>query len=194
MFLSVLSLLWVLILNGYNFFFLATPHSLQDLNSLTGDQTQAPSSEKAWWVLITGPQENFRWVDIDFAKYLLCLVCWFGKWFWSSNIESALQSLNKLHLVVIYHPFYVLLSSCVHACMLSCFSCVRLFVTLWTIAHQASLSLGYSRQKYWSGLPCPPPGVSSWLRDWTWISCIASRFFTAQPVRKLHCWVQQYIN
>ena len=47
---------------------------------------------------------------------------------------------------MIYHPFYVLLSLCVHAYMLSCFSCVRLFVILWTIAHQASLSLGYSRQ------------------------------------------------
>ena len=30
--------------------------------------------------------------------------------------------------------------------------------TLWTIAHQASLSMGFSRQQYWSGLPFPPPG------------------------------------
>ena len=29
---------------------------------------------------------------------------------------------------------------------------------LWTIAHQAPLSMGFSRQEYWSGLPCPPPG------------------------------------
>ena len=28
----------------------------------------------------------------------------------------------------------------------------------WTVAHQASLSVGFSRQEYWSGLPCPPPG------------------------------------
>ena len=32
------------------------------------------------------------------------------------------------------------------------------FVTPWTVAHQAPLSMGFSRQKYWSGLPCPPPG------------------------------------
>ena len=38
------------------------------------------------------------------------------------------------------------------------FSQVRLFVTLWTIARQASLSMGLSRQEYCSGLPCPPPG------------------------------------
>ena len=30
--------------------------------------------------------------------------------------------------------------------------------TPWTIARQAPLSMGFSRQKYWSGLPCPPPG------------------------------------
>ena len=45
----------------------------------------------------------------------------------------------------------------VHACMLSHFSCVRLFETLWTVASQAPLSIGFSRQEYWSRLPCPPP-------------------------------------
>ena len=43
------------------------------------------------------------------------------------------------------------------ACVLSCFSQVRLFATLWTEAHQASLSKGFSRQEYWSRLPGPPP-------------------------------------
>ena len=45
-----------------------------------------------------------------------------------------------------------------HACMLSRYSRVQLFVTLWTVAHQAPMSMGFSRQEYWSGLPCPPPG------------------------------------
>ena len=35
---------------------------------------------------------------------------------------------------------------------------VRLFATPWTIAHQAPLSMGLSREEYWSGLPCPSPG------------------------------------
>ena len=35
---------------------------------------------------------------------------------------------------------------------------VQLFVTLWTVAHQASLSVGFSRQEYWSRFPCSPPG------------------------------------
>ena len=42
--------------------------------------------------------------------------------------------------------------------MLSYFSHVWLFTTLWTIAHKALQSMGFSRQEYWSGLPCPPPG------------------------------------
>ena len=37
-------------------------------------------------------------------------------------------------------------------------SCVRFFVTPRTVARQAPLSMGFSRQEYWSGLPCPPPG------------------------------------
>ena len=45
----------------------------------------------------------------------------------------------------------------VRACMLSRFSCVWLFVTLWIVASQAPLSIVFSRQEYWSGLPCPPP-------------------------------------
>ena len=43
-------------------------------------------------------------------------------------------------------------------CMLSRFSHVQLFATLLIVAHQAPLSLGFSRQEYWSGLPGPPPG------------------------------------
>ena len=37
-------------------------------------------------------------------------------------------------------------------------SSVRLFATPWTVAHQPPLSMGFSSQKYWSGLPRPPPG------------------------------------
>ena len=44
------------------------------------------------------------------------------------------------------------------ACVLSGFSCAWLFATLWTVGHQAPLSMGFSRQEHWNGLPCPPPG------------------------------------
>ena len=42
--------------------------------------------------------------------------------------------------------------------VLSCFSCIQIFVTRWTVACQAPLSMGFSRQEYWSGLPFPSPG------------------------------------
>ena len=42
--------------------------------------------------------------------------------------------------------------------MLSHFICVRMFVTLQTVAYLAPLSMGFSRQEYYSGFPCPPPG------------------------------------
>ena len=45
-----------------------------------------------------------------------------------------------------------------HMRVLSLFSHVQLFATLWTVAHQTPLSMGFSRQEDWSGLPCPPPG------------------------------------
>ena len=47
---------------------------------------------------------------------------------------------------------------CVYMCVLSHFDRVLLFATLWTIAHQAPLSMGFSRQECWSGLTCPSPG------------------------------------
>ena len=42
-------------------------------------------------------------------------------------------------------------------CVLRYFSCVQFFKTPCTVARQALLSMGFSRQEYWSGLPCPPP-------------------------------------
>ena len=41
--------------------------------------------------------------------------------------------------------------------MFSCFSFVCVFVTPWTVAHQAAQSMRFSRQEYWSGLPFPSP-------------------------------------
>ena len=37
-------------------------------------------------------------------------------------------------------------------------SCIRLFASSWTVAHQAPVSVGFPRQGYWSRLPFPPPG------------------------------------
>ena len=72
--------------------------------------------------------------------------------------------------------------------MLSHFSPAQLFATPWTGAHQASLSMGFSRQEYWSGLPCPPPpgdlphpGIEPVSPS---APALAARFFTTEPLVK----------
>ena len=45
-----------------------------------------------------------------------------------------------------------------HVCLLSRFSHIQLFESLWAADRQAPLSVGFYRQEYWGGLPCPPPG------------------------------------
>ena len=56
---------------------------------------------------------------------------------------------------------YVCVCACVHmcVCMLTCLSGVRLSVISWPVAHQAPLSVGFSKQEYWSGLPCLLQGI-----------------------------------
>ena len=58
-------------------------------------------------------------------------------------------------LLTINEPILVY---CMHTCVLSHFSPVPSLVTPWTVAHQAHLSMGFSRQEYRSGLRCPSPG------------------------------------
>ena len=59
-------------------------------------------------------------------------------------------------LAMLLVDYFVLLN--IYMYMLSCFSHVWVFATLWTMACQAPLSMGFSRREYWSELPCPPPG------------------------------------
>ena len=70
---------------------------------------------------------------------------------------SHISAIDLMPVFVIYlcihlHTYVYV---CVHAKLLSR---VQLFVTPWTVTHQAPLSKGFSRQEYWSGLPCPSPG------------------------------------
>ena len=58
-------------------------------------------------------------------------------------------------------------------CVLNGFSRVQMFATLGTVAHQAPLSIGISRQEYWSGLPCPAPVDHSPPRDPTQVSYVS---------------------
>ena len=61
--------------------------------------------------------------------------------------------------------------------------CLTLY-NLWTVVYQAPLSMEFSRQEYWSGLPSISPGESSWPRDRTWVCYTAGGFFTAWAIRE----------
>ena len=73
------------------------------------------------------------------------------------------------------------------------FSSIQLFVTIGTVAHQCPLSMGFFRQEYWSGLPCPKSGY--FPTPGTKSSCLTSPtmaggFFTTSTTRSPHhpCW------
>ena len=64
--------------------------------------------------------------------------------------------------------------------LLSRFSHVQLCETLWTVAHRAPVSIGFSGQEYWDGLPCPPPGDLSDPEMEPKSPALASGFFTSE--------------
>ena len=92
------------------------------------------------------------------------------------NIDEYIYICVYIHMYIIHYYFldiciywavthhiyiYIVYVCYMHVCMLSCFGCVQLFVTLWTIAQQASLPMGFSRQEYWSEwqwVALPSPG------------------------------------
>ena len=76
-------------------------------------------------------------------------------------------------LSVVISPFsFLILLIWFFSHVLSHFSHVWLFITQWTVALQAPMPMGFSRQEYWSGLLCPSSRGSSQPRDWTRVSCL----------------------
>ena len=73
-------------------------------------------------------------------------------------------------------------------CMLNRFSCVLLFAILWTVTCQVLLSMGFSRQEYWSGLLSPPPGdLPDPGIEPAAPAAPAGGFFTTEPPGKPKC-------
>ena len=106
---------------------------------------------------------------------------------WWDNLGSVRSSYSKSLMCV-----------CVCVCVCVCgrvcahmyiqfLSCVQIFVTLWTEAHQASLSVELSWYESWSRLPFLPPGDLPNPGNRTcisWVSCIAGGFFSSEPPGK----------
>ena len=68
--------------------------------------------------------------------------------------------------------------ACVRACGCSVASVTSTLCDAWTVVHQALLTVVFSREEYWSGLPCPSSGDLPDPGVKTRVSCIAGRFFT----------------
>ena len=70
-----------------------------------------------------------------------------------------------------------------HELVLNCFSYVQLSAAPWTVDHQAPLSVGFSRQECWSGLPCPPPDLPDpGTEPMSAVSpALQTDYFTAKP-------------
>ena len=119
----------------------------------------------------------------------------------SQTLGMELAQCHLHHTPFDFYWMIVALQRCVRFCPTAkgisymrtcaqCFSCVQLFVTLWTVACQAPLSMGFSRQVYWSGLPCPPPEDLPHLgmEPTSLMSpTLAAGFFTTAPRRKPIC-------
>ena len=78
--------------------------------------------------------------------------------------------------------------------LLSPLNHVQLFATPWTVAHQAPLSMGFSRQEHWSGLPCPPPGDLPHPRFEPTSLTLADGFCTTSATWEAHTHLYQHTN
>ena len=105
-----------------------------------------------------------------------------------SNITGTSLAVQLLNLCISTAGAGLIPSSICHACMLSHFSNVWLWATLWTTACQAPLSTGFSRREYWSGLPFPPGDLSNpWIKPTSLMSpALAGDSLSLVPPGKPH--------
>ena len=119
------------------------------------------------------------------VRSLVFYSCLLSSWFsifpnyWEYHLSFPVTLLTSVFGL----PWYLLLL------LLSRISRVWLCATPWTAAHQAPPSLGFSRQKYWNGLPCPSPMHES--EKWKWSRSVVSdslRPHGLQPTRLPRPW------
>ena len=101
------------------------------------------------------PPSVFPSIRVFSNESVLC-IRWPKYWSFSFNISPS----NEHSVLVSFRMdcFDLFPYLCYPCCVLSHLNCVWLFANLWTEALQAPLSMGFSRQEHWRGLPSPPPG------------------------------------
>ena len=103
---------------------------------------------------------NPKYIILHFIKLFAAPFLKVQSTFSPLGLTLALDSFHKLTNLFpsVYSLFQIYSSFSSKSTSGKSHSCIQLYVTLCTIAHQSPLSLGFSRQEYWTGLPCPPPG------------------------------------
>ena len=143
-------------------------------NPLQCSCLENPGDGEAWWAAVYGVSQS--WTRLKrFSSSR-----WVG---WEQELEGGPRgrSLHTvIHFIVEQKPTHHCKAT-IHAQFLSC---VRLFETPWTVAHQAPLSMEFSRQEYWSGLPFPPPGDLPNPEIELVSPALAGGFFTTEPPGK----------
>ena len=132
-------------------FLIAKPCGWQDLSSPTGDWTCVLSSESSSPNHWTAREvAEVFWVVLKVYFLTEVQLTWFFK-YTVTLFQLYIHTHTHTHTHTYTHTHthtYIYM----RACKLSHFSCVRFFATLWTVAHQAPLSMGFSRQEYWWGI------------------------------------------
>ena len=124
--------------------FLSCPQSFPESGSFPMSQLFASDSES----IKTSPSVLPMNIQGQFPLGLTGLILL------SKGLSRVFSSTTvRKHTYAAAHT-YIHIHTYIHTYMLSC---VQPCVTPWTVAHQAPLSMGFSSQEYWSGLPCPPP-------------------------------------
>ena len=97
------------------------------------------------------------------------------------NLDFAIIILNYIYIYIFYILYHMLIDIT---------KLCPTFVIPWTVTCHLPLSMGFSRQEDWSGLPFPSPGELSQHRNWTQVSCIEGRCFTDWAMQEAHivCW------
>ena len=109
---------------------------------MAGPETQSNTSYFCWYWRVRDTSDDSYTVDIQFS---LLTQPQDVELVWCRKQKQTSRTLKERAFSI-------------KKAVLSCCSHVWLFVTLWIITHQAPLSMGFSRQEYWSGLLCLPPG------------------------------------
>ena len=111
--------------------------------------------------------------------------------------ETKNDPVQRLHRAEVEKSWYTWMF------VLSPFSGVQLFVILWTVALQAVLSMGFSRQEYWSSLPFPSPGTWMFtkvknthkgLTNTSWCFCVIDYFTAIKMLQKYMYWYRKFDN